>query len=232
MSQLFRRRRLPHWDVPGATYFVTTCLAGSIPALGLVEIERTRRSLARLAKPDNMSKDDWTIRKWKQLFVEYERWLDEQPAVRHLADERLAKIVVDAITHFAGERYELWSYVVMPSHMHWVFRPIDAWEKSVVTEGKYRSGREAIVKSINGYSGRCCNAVLQKQGPFWQWESYDHWIRDEDVLERVIYYVEGNPVKAKLVDKPEDWVFSSALDRIRWGIPFGRPIVPPRGVGL
>jgi hypothetical protein len=31
MKSQFRRRRLPHLDVPGATYFVTACLAGSSP---------------------------------------------------------------------------------------------------------------------------------------------------------------------------------------------------------
>ena len=38
--EIVRRRHLPHWDVPGAAYFVTTCLDGSIPARGLLEIAR------------------------------------------------------------------------------------------------------------------------------------------------------------------------------------------------
>jgi len=33
MEEMFRRRHLPHWDYPGATYFITACLDGSIPAL-------------------------------------------------------------------------------------------------------------------------------------------------------------------------------------------------------
>jgi hypothetical protein len=33
-SEVIRRRRLPHWDVPTAAYFVTTCLEGSIPPKG------------------------------------------------------------------------------------------------------------------------------------------------------------------------------------------------------
>jgi hypothetical protein len=38
MEEKFRRRRLPHWDLSGATYFITACLAGSIPAQGLLDI--------------------------------------------------------------------------------------------------------------------------------------------------------------------------------------------------
>jgi hypothetical protein len=40
MNATVRVRHLPHWDVPGATYFVTTCLAGSIPAQGFLDLER------------------------------------------------------------------------------------------------------------------------------------------------------------------------------------------------
>ena len=40
MQSLFRRRRLPHWDIPDATYFITGCLADSIPA----EVTITRQS--------------------------------------------------------------------------------------------------------------------------------------------------------------------------------------------
>ena len=40
--EIIRRRQLPHWDMPGAPYFVTTCLEGSIPARGLLEIVRYR----------------------------------------------------------------------------------------------------------------------------------------------------------------------------------------------
>jgi type I restriction enzyme R subunit len=153
MQEMFRRRRLPHWDVPGATYFVTTCLAGSIPAQGLLEIEQHRRSLDRQKKPADLSEEDFAVRKWKQLFVVYERWLDEHPASRHLADSRLAEIVVNSIRHFAGERYELWSYVVMPSHIHWVFRPLDEWVKRAVPDGSKRSPRESILTSVNSYAG-------------------------------------------------------------------------------
>ena len=61
-------------------------------------------------------------------------------------------------------------------------------------------------------------------GPFWQRESYDHWVHDLDELERIIAYVEANPVKAGLIKAPEDWPFSSAPTARRpgwnWANPF------------
>lgn len=40
-----------------------------------------------------------------------------------LEDPANAKIVADALRHFDGERYELASFVVMPNHVHVLFRP-------------------------------------------------------------------------------------------------------------
>ena len=50
-------------------------------------------------------------------------------------------------------------------------------------------------------------------GPFWQPESYDHWVRDADELERIVTYIAANPVKAGLVKQAQDWFFCSAHDR-------------------
>jgi putative transposase len=48
---------------------------------------------------------------------------------------------------------------------------------------------------------------------FWQnGGGYDRNIRDHRELRRVIDYVHENPVKKGLVEKPEDWFWSSARD--------------------
>src|ERR1039458_3349857 len=47
------------------------------------------------------------------------------------------------------------------------------------------------------------NLILARTGqPFWQHESYDHWVRDQLELERIVAYIENNPVKAGLVAEP------------------------------
>jgi hypothetical protein len=45
-----------------------------------------------------------------------------------------------------------------------------------------------------------------------------------DELERIILYIENNPVKAGLVSAPELWPFSSAHDRKLLGLAFGEPL--------
>ena len=91
MQERFRRRRLPHIDVPGGTYFVTVCLANSIPASGMLELEEYVNRL-RLQRPRNVPVAEWNTRCWKLAFAKREQWLDEYPAARLLAEEGLASI--------------------------------------------------------------------------------------------------------------------------------------------
>jgi putative transposase len=150
--------------------------------------------------------------------------------VRRLAQPAAASEVESCLRHFAGERYDLLAFVVMPSHFHWVFHPRENWVLAGVEEQRQarkpapRTPRERIMKSMKGYSAYQCNRLLGLHGKFWQDESYDHVVRNDDELHRIIDYVENNPVKAGLVQRREDWRWSSAYDRVRLGIPYGQPL--------
>jgi type I restriction enzyme R subunit len=208
--------------MPGAAYFITTCLEGSIPARGLLDLTRYRDELQRRPRPDGVTAAQWADQQWKLAFAQAERWLDREPAVRHLADPRLARLVVNALYHFAGQRYDLLAFVVMPSHFHWVFQPRELWIAQ--RKASTRTPREEIVHSINSFTAHQANEVLGRTGVFWQHECYDHWVRNVDELERIIRYIEANPVAASLVASPEEWEFSSAHDRFRHGLAFGEPL--------
>ena len=61
-------------------------------------------------------------------------------------------------------------------------------------------------------SARQAHAILGRTGlPFWQDESYDHWVRGPEELAKVVRYMEKNPVVAGRVSKAEDWRWSSAF---------------------
>jgi putative transposase len=222
---LFRRRHLPHWDVPGAAYFVTACLDGSIPARGLLDIAEFTEQLRHRFQPAQLAKEEWEARLWKLAFARVDSWLDKDPANRALADPQLAKTVVDAMYHFAGVRYTLLAYVVMPSHLHWLFLPLSPWIQQF--DDANRTPREKIMYSLKRFTANACNRLLNRRGTFWQAESYDHWVRSHQEMERIIYYIEDNPVKAGLVQNPEDWPFSSAIDRKMAGLQWGEPLCRP-----
>ena len=111
----------------------------------------------------------------------------------------MAKIVSDSLTHGAENLslYRLSAYAVMSNHAH-----ILIWPKALL----YR-----ITKSIKGYTARECNKLLDRTGEtFWQDESFDHAVRSEEEFYRIKSYIERNPVKAGLVERPEEWPWSSA----------------------
>ena len=73
------------------------------------------------------------------------------------------------------------------------------------------SCRRRIQAALKGRTGRTANRTLGRTGmPFWQDESYDHWIRNSEELKDSIDYVENNPVKAGLVECKQCWPWSSA----------------------
>jgi putative transposase len=219
---LYRRRRLPHWDLPGATYFITTCLAGSIPAEGLLDLTRYRAGLQELSRTKKKIDTEWELLCWKKTFARCDWWLDQRPAVRHLTDSALAAIVEDAFFFWAGCRYDLLAYIVMPSHIHWVFRPLVG---QVANLPGNRSSRERIMHTLKLHTALECNRQMGCSGVFWQEESYDHCVRDNEELERIIQYVEFNPVKAKLVASPKEWSFSSAHYRAKNDLLLGQPLM-------
>lgn len=157
-----------------------------------------------------MTPKDWERKVWKMMFVEREKWLDGEPAARHLEHDVCATIVQDALRSFVGVRYDLISFVVMPSHFHWVFRPLKEFEASLPAD---QSPRATIMHSIKSFTANECNKSLGQTGKFWQDESYDHCVVDDAELERIVEYVEFNPCKAGLCERPEMWKYSSAYQR-------------------
>ncbi len=226
---IFRRRHLPHWDVEHKPIFLTACLEGSISAAGLQRIRQYRTELETRPRPAQMTEDDWEHHKHKLLFALVDDLLDHHSPMQHLADERQAQIVQDAFLHFAGERYTLLAFVVMPSHHHWLFLPDERWaveavQRSIRSDGQRRTAREIISHSIQSYTATMCNRARGAAGPYWQTETFDHWARDEAEMFRIIDYIERNPVKAGLVERPEDWHWSSARIRRLRGTKSGEPI--------
>jgi putative transposase len=213
---VFRRRRLPHWDVEGKPVFITACLKGSIPSVGMSRIRGLRNELNQRQRPDELNEQAWGQRKEKLVFELIEELLDDKSPVLHLREDQQASVVQNAILHFAEQRYRLLAFAVMPSHYHWMFLPNEEW--SAANANAKRTPREIISHSIQSYTATMCNRVRGEDGSYWQDETYDHWPRNEDDIYRIIDYIESNPVKAGLVVNPEDWPWSSARIRAEKGL--------------
>jgi type I restriction enzyme R subunit len=69
-----------------------------------------------------------------------DEWLDQGSGSCVLKDPATAQIVADALRHFDGKRYELASFVIMPNHVHLLFRPLGGHTLPEIMEGIHGEG--------------------------------------------------------------------------------------------
>jgi REP element-mobilizing transposase RayT len=212
------RRNLPHLQPPGATFFVTFRLAGSLPKDVVRQWNLEREWLAHLAER-NTARFDQIKRDFDRAwFAKFESLLDGATSgPLWLNDERVAAQVVESL-HYRHEKvYRLDAFTIMPNHVHVVFKPLpvdSALEASVLSAGtsddlqsddiEYHS-LAAIMQSLKGYTAFQANQLLSREGEFWAHESYDHWIRANDEWQRIVAYVMNNPLKAGYVQRWHEW---------------------------
>jgi REP element-mobilizing transposase RayT len=129
-----------------------------------------------------------------------ESYLDKGSGACHLADQRVAGAMADALRHFDGVRYRLFAWCAMPNHVHVVFRPLP---NHTLAE---------IVQTWKSYTAKQANRILHRTGAFWQREYYDHLARDEADFQRIVQYVIDNPASAGLSHWP--WVWACGRDAL------------------
>jgi REP element-mobilizing transposase RayT len=135
-----------------------------------------------------------------KAFVWMDRYLDAATTgPQYLRQEAVANLVTASIHHAARKLryYDLQAFVVMPNHVHMMALP--------------RIAPSRFMQTLKGYTAREANRLLNRTGqPFWQAESYDHWVRSFEEGERIRVYIENNPVRAALSGSAEEYRWSSA----------------------
>jgi len=164
--------RLPHRDEPHLTQFITFRLADSFP-------ESLRREWEHL----------WMIEREPERRKELEAYIDKGRGDCHLQRHEIASLVEVALRFFHGERYELRAWVIMPNHVHVLFKTC-------------RVPVSRIVESWKKHTAVKANRVLGRRGAFWAAGYFDTYMRDVDQERRTVRYIENNPTKARLVLDP------------------------------
>ncbi len=110
----------------------------------------------------------------------------EQCGPTWLKDERVATVVADALHWRDGQGYRLDAYCIMSNHVHAVFAPY--LSEASLQPGQTEDGLlyeseepplDVIMHSLKSWTAQQANAVLGRNGQFWQHESYDHVVRDD-----------------------------------------------------
>jgi putative transposase len=179
----FYRRNLPHWQPEGASIFLTWRLFGSLPT----PQDTARNGCATEYSPG---------KRFKLL----DNALDKSTTgPLWLKEPRIATSVINVIRKGDMELgyFALHAFVIMPNHVHLLITP--------------HLPIARIMNGIKGASARRANALLGHKGqPFWQDESFDHWVRNSNEFRKIQTYIEYNPVFAGFVSEPTDWRWSTA----------------------
>ncbi|USN53501.1 MAG: transposase [Candidatus Nomurabacteria bacterium] len=127
-------------------------------------------------------------------------------------DSHLANIVISRLQITKNiQPYYLYAYVVMHDHAHFLLRP------------RYESNISDLMHCLKRNISRSINIIYphliaEDDHPrlstkfIWQKSFYDHIIRDQQDLNHHVNYIHYNPVRDGLVNKPEDWPWSSYKD--------------------
>ena len=93
-------------------------------------------------------------------------------------------------------RYKLHAYCLMPDHLHVLVNPLD--------------GAGSVSQYVQTFKSLSTRIFWRTQGKgkLWQRGSYDHVVRKEESLIKVVEYILANPVRKGLVEATEDYPFS------------------------
>jgi putative DNA methylase len=131
-------------------------------------------------------------------------YLDKGRGECPLRKPQIATLVDEALRFRHGTHYELRAWVVMPNHLHILFK----------VEAKPMGD---VIRDWKEYTAREANKLLGRRGKFWAADYWDTYMRDSKHELQARHYAEKNPVKARLACEPKDWLWSSARFRNDYG---------------
>ena len=132
-------------------------------------------------------------------------------------------IVLDSFSYSRKNRgLELFAYVIMTNHVHVIMRSKEGNLSEIVRDIKRFTSRQ-IMKGIHNnpkesrrswlelvfrYHAKFNKRVGEKQ--LWTHENHAVELYTNNMIETRLNYIHDNPVRAGIVENPEDYLYSSA----------------------
>jgi len=133
------------------------------------------------------------------------------------------KVIIDSLKYCRKNKgLLLYEYTIMSNHLHLIVRAKEGHRLSqIISDFKKHTTRE-IIKLLEKDNRKYIlnlirNSYSKKEGydnQIWQRENYPEVIFSEKFFVEKLNYIYKNSVKKEYVDKPEDWVYCSARNRI------------------
>jgi len=137
-----------------------------------------------------------------------------QPRGDFLASDLFHAVFIDACRE--AEAWFVGRYVIMPDHIHLFCAPAQWPTVDIRRWVQYL--KERITKRLG--AGRLGKASPSTSEPTrdWRWQAncWDTQVRSGEHYHETWLYVRDNPVRARLVEKSEQWAFQGELNVLRW----------------
>ena len=126
-------------------------------------------------------------------------------------------IITDSLNHCVKEKgLECFAWVIMSNHIHLVARNNPPFKMSDFMRDFKKFTSSQIVDSIEKNTRESRRSWLlwllkHKEGiTFWQPGNHPEEIRTREFFKQKLDYIHQNPVRAGIVDKEEEYIYSSA----------------------
>ena len=159
----------------------------------------------------------------KPYFVTYATvgWIDIFTRVEY------KNILLDSLKFCCKNKgLKIYAWCIMTNHVHLIIGTEGDKMENILRDHK-RHTSETIIKAIVDNPGESRKewmlALFKTAGinnsnntnyQFWQQHNKPIELYTEDVFYQKLEYIHNNPVKAGFVDRPENWLYSSACDYI------------------
>lgn len=184
--RMWADKDLPHCEQKGIVQFVTFRLGDSLPQSRIAELKEARE-IFKANNPEPWSEE--TTMKFRNLVGRFEsKLLDKGYGSCILRDPRARSVVEESLHYNDKVRYDLIAYVVMPNHVHVLFRPYPD------------SKLEEIIHTLKSFTATRINKSLGRRGNVWMSNYFDRMVRSEEHLEYCIKYIRQNPRFLKAAD--------------------------------
>jgi putative transposase len=135
-----------------------------------------------------------------------------------LTKDRTRKWLIEAVGRSSEKHdFAVLAYVIMPEHAHLLILPR---KQDYDIAGILKTIKQSVAKKAKQFlelnDREWLERLTVRKGDrkvfrFWQsGPGYDRNIKDDDEFLEKIKYIHENPVKRGLVDRPEEWEWSSA----------------------
>ena len=134
------------------------------------------------------------------------------------------EIIIDSLKYCREQKgLKVFAYVVLDNHLHLVangerlaetIKEFKSYTAQAIIKLATSEGKDWLLNQFKYFKAR---HKKESQHQVWQEGFHPQLVISEEMLKQKVEYIHDNPVKAGLVERAEDWLYSSAKNYLGQG---------------